>query len=89
MTRPTSLTDHSRFTWLQGFIPGRHCTEICHHTAGELVDLPPTLHRDLRNRPLYCCDACYPRVFAGLKRSEAAFRGVATRRRNGGKRAPR
>lgn len=80
----------AKFEWVKGFTPGLHCTEICHNVKGELALLPVPLHPDpYSHRNLYCCDACYPSLVQWLKRSHAAYKGVATRRRKGGKRAPK
>lgn len=72
-----------------GFIPGKHCTEASHIVKNELAALPSVLHQDSKGRKLYCCDACLPNILAWLRRSDAAKRGVETRRKAKGKRAPR
>lgn len=75
--------------WPKGFTPGKHCTDVSHHVKNELADLPARLHRDDTGRPLYVCNGCLQKTLLGLRRSAAAKRGVETRRRLGGKRAPR
>ena len=71
----------TKFEHVPGFIPGKHCTEICHHTKGELAALPPKLHRDpYEPHTLYVCDACLPNVLAWLKKSRAAKAGARKRK---------
>jgi hypothetical protein len=75
------------FKWVDGFKPGLHCTEIIHHVRNELAELPPRGQR--HPRAPYVCADCLQRVLKGIAQSDAAKRGVETRRQRGGKRAPR
>ena len=73
------------YSHFPGFTPGKHCTDISHYLAGELAPLPSPRFSDFP----FVCAACIDKTRARKKRSEAAFHGVETRRRAGGKRAPR
>jgi hypothetical protein len=66
---------------IPGFIPGKHCTDVKHHASGTLAPLPSPLHRGIDGRVLYVCDECIAHTLAWMRRSEAAKRGAATRRK--------